>query len=42
MPLSEALSQYNPHSLSPGYNKTEAGTGIFFIENPALGLWTAK
>jgi hypothetical protein len=42
MPLSEALSIYKPDRLSSGYNKMEDGTGIFFIENPALGLWTVK
>jgi len=40
MPLSKALSRYNPDGLSPGYNITEDGTEIFFIENPAVGLWT--
>jgi len=42
MPLSEALSKYKPEGVSSGYNKTEDGTEIFFIENPALGLWTVK
>jgi hypothetical protein len=40
MPLSEALCKYNPKRLSSGYNKTEDGEEVFFIENPALGLWT--
>jgi len=42
MPLSEALKKYNPKCLSSGYNKTEDGEEIFYIENPALGLWTVE
>jgi hypothetical protein len=42
MPLSDALSKYNPDNLSSGYNKTEDGAEIFYIENPALGLWTVE
>jgi hypothetical protein len=42
MPLAEALRVYKPENLSTGYNVTEDGTEIFFIENPALGLWTVR
>jgi hypothetical protein len=42
MPLAEALIKYNPEKLSPGHNVMEDGEEIFFIENPALGLWTVK
>ena len=42
MPLSEALDKYNPDSLTSGYNKTEDNEEIFYIENPALGLWTVE
>ena len=41
--LEEALSRYNPQTLRPGWNDIP-GNGaeterIFFIPNPALGLW---
>ena len=42
MPLSDALSKYDPKSLSPGYNTTANDEVIYYIENPALGLWTVK
>jgi len=42
MPLSEALDSYRPGNLLSGYNLTEDGEEIFFIENPALGLWTVR
>jgi len=42
MPLSEAVSKYNPENLSPGYNMTADGEEVFFIENPAVGLWTKE
>lgn len=31
--------RYDPAVLSPGYNTMPDGEGIFFIPNPALGLW---
>jgi hypothetical protein len=42
MPLSEALKIYQPENLSTGCNRTESGDKIFYIENPALGLWTVR
>jgi len=42
MPLNEALVKYNPAKLKPGYNTMPDGEEIFFIENPATGLWTHK
>jgi len=38
--LDKALKKYNPKALKPGYNTLENGEEIFFIENPALGLWS--
>ncbi|MDX9959721.1 MAG: D-mannonate epimerase, partial [Spirochaetia bacterium] len=32
------ISQYNPASLRDGWN-TVAGEEIYFIRNPAMGLW---
>ncbi len=36
--LDEMLERYDPYKLSHGYNKVD-GEEIFFIANPALGLW---
>ncbi len=34
-----ALERYNPASLREGYNRMPDGEEIFYISNPALGLW---
>jgi hypothetical protein len=39
--LDEELSRYNPDTLCAGWNDC-AGERIFFIPNPALGLWAEK
>lgn len=39
MPLSEALKLYNPAVLKEGWNTLENGEEIFYISNPAIGLW---
>ncbi|MDR1104714.1 MAG: lactate racemase domain-containing protein [Treponema sp.] len=44
--LDETLARYNPQTLRPGWNDVN-GTGggterIFFVPNPALGLWAEK
>jgi hypothetical protein len=39
--LDEELSCYNPEHLRAGWNDC-AGERIFFIPNPALGLWAEK
>jgi nickel-dependent lactate racemase len=39
--LDEALSRYNPDHLHAGWNDC-AGERIFFMPNPALGLWAEK
>lgn len=33
---------YNPETLNPGWNTLDSGEEIFFIPNPALGLWIDK
>lgn len=38
----EAVRRYDPAKLSPGYNTMPDGEEIFFIPNPALGLWAEK
>jgi len=36
--LSELISKYNPARLQDGFNEVD-GEEIFFVSNPALGLW---
>jgi len=40
--LSEMLKIYDPGKLTDGYNIISGGEEIFYISNPALGLWTSK
>jgi len=40
--LAEMLKIYNPKKLNDGYNLIDNGEEIFFISNPALGLWSSK
>ncbi|HYH02899.1 MAG TPA: D-mannonate epimerase, partial [Bacillota bacterium] len=42
MPLNEAYALYNPDELQDGFNKLASGEEIFYISNPALGLWADK
>jgi nickel-dependent lactate racemase len=37
--LGPALERYDPKRLRPGNNVLPDGERIFFVENPALGLW---
>ena len=39
MPYDEAVTKYDPRKLKTGYNSMADGEDVFFIENPALGLW---
>ena len=39
MPYDEAVAKYDPRKLKTGYNKPADGEEVYFIENPALGLW---
>jgi nickel-dependent lactate racemase len=39
--LSEMLEKYNPGKLKDGFNDVN-GEEIYFISNPALGLWSFK
>jgi hypothetical protein len=34
--------RYNPEKLKDGFNRISADEEIFYISNPALGLWTSK
>jgi nickel-dependent lactate racemase len=40
--LGQMLKRYNPQALKDGYNTMPDGEQIFFISNPALGLWAHK
>ena len=40
--LTELQKKYNPAKLKDGFNKLADGEEIFYISNPALGLWTSK
>lgn len=40
-PLEEMLKTYNPEKLKDGFN-TVNGENIFYISNPALGLWASR
>ncbi len=40
--LNEMLDVYSPTKLKDGYNELPIGGKIFFISNPAMGLWTIK
>lgn len=37
--LDAMLARYGPDRLVDGWNRTEDGEEIYFIHNPALGLW---
>ena len=40
--LSEMQSRYNPETLTDGWNDLADGERIFYISNPALGLWAHR
>lgn len=40
--LDEMHKKYNVKELKDGFNKMPDGEEIFFISNPALGLWSTK
>ena len=42
MPYDEAVKKYDPETLKPGYNTLPDGEEIYYIPNPALGLWADK
>lgn len=42
LPLKEALAKYDPAKLKDGYNTMADGEEVFYISNPALGLWALK
>lgn len=40
--LADALQTYDPDRLQNGFNTLPSGEKIFYISNPALGLWALK
>jgi len=38
-PLDEMIKKYNPEILVDGFNNLPDGEEMFYISNPALGLW---
>ncbi len=38
----EMMKRYDPEKLSDGFNTMPDGEEIYYISNPALGLWSAK
>jgi hypothetical protein len=40
--LAQAMKRYDPQKLKEGVNTLPDGEEIFFISNPALGLWAYK
>lgn len=42
MPYAEAANKYDPKQLKDGVNILKDGEEIFYISNPALGLWADK
>ncbi len=42
LPYDEAIKRYDPASLSEGMNTMPDGERVYYISNPALGLWAAR
>jgi len=42
LPYCKAIELYNPEKLKDGFNVLENGEEVFYISNPALGLWTCQ
>lgn len=40
--LDELMAKYDPTKLKDGYNQLDDSEEIFYISNPALGLWALK
>ena len=40
--ISEAMARYDINTLSTGWNTQPDGEKIFFVPNPALGLWALR
>jgi nickel-dependent lactate racemase len=40
--LDTMLRRYDPARLAPGFNVLANGEALFFVRNPALGLWSTR
>jgi nickel-dependent lactate racemase len=40
--LNEMMQRYNPEKLADGFNTLPDGEELFYISNPALGLWAHR
>ena len=40
--LKDMMKKYNPKNLKDGFNKVNENEEIFYISNPAVGLWASK
>jgi nickel-dependent lactate racemase len=40
--IKEVHNKYNPSKLSEGFNRMPDGEEVFFISNPAIGLWAYR
>ena len=40
--IKEAMARYNPETLKDGINVMPDGEEIFYISNPAIGLWSVR
>lgn len=40
--MHDMMRKYNPEVMKEGYNMMPDGEKVFYISNPALGLWTLK
>ncbi|HMB01762.1 MAG TPA: D-mannonate epimerase, partial [Spirochaetota bacterium] len=40
--LKEVMQKYNPGQLQYGFNQTAGNENIYFIPNPAAGLWSSR
>lgn len=41
-PLEPMMKRYNPETLVDGFNTMPDGEEIFYISNPAIGLWASR
>lgn len=42
LPVDKAVQMHSPASLKNGFNILDSGEKIYFIQNPALGLWMSE
>jgi nickel-dependent lactate racemase len=40
--IGQAMKKFNPATLKEGWNELSGGERLFFISNPATGLWSTK